>query len=382
MRAATKSPAALVEEFFDRDVSDLQRVLSEIETRIPATQAADCDATLDQLTQAIDRCLSACERVAEALGDDESQLLAVRARFREAIRPWFEQSWFMHRGTTKPRGFAGDYMILNAIYENVPKVGGVGGYLDRYFLKSDLARAVRSRLDCVQKFLVRETLDRAELMSILDVASGPGREFTSVFSGRVDSAKAMRTKFIALKCIDIDQEALDHLRDRVDADAKDAIDVSCHRYNALRMSSVKANLQNFGECDMIYSVGLCDYIPDRQMIAILSGWRGSVNPHGIVYVAFKDVTRYRPAQNQWLVDWHFFPRVEADCRRLFTAAGYDADALEMFRDETGVIMNFVARQPALRRARVDAIERLAGPHFPRSGGDPTPSDTPNDLVTA
>ena len=177
----------------------------------------------------------------------------------------------MHRGTTKPRGFAGDYMILNAIYENVPKVGGVGGYLDRYFLKSDLARAVRSRLDCVQKFLVRETLDRVDLMSILDVASGPGREFTSVFASRTGGTSAVRLKVIALKCVDIDQEVLDHLRDRVDSDAKDAIDVSCHRYNALRMSSVKANLRQFGECDMIYSVGLCDYIPDRQMIAILSG---------------------------------------------------------------------------------------------------------------
>ncbi|MFV0443138.1 MAG: class I SAM-dependent methyltransferase [Planctomycetaceae bacterium] len=347
MSVQLQKPSPPVEQFFEQDVAKLLAELQTIEQQNPADQPANSDVVLQQLTDAIDDCLTACEALdAEYLNDTEEQA-DVRARFREAIKPWFMQSWFMHRGTTKPRGFAGDYQILNAIYENVPRSGGIGGYLDRYFLRSSLASAVRSRLDCVQKFLIEETALRTSPLSVIDVASGPGREFTSIFH------RGQPT--IALTCIDIDQEALDHLYERIARDAADSIDVVCHKYNALRMSSARATVEKFGEADMIYSVGLCDYIPDRQMIAILQGWREAVNPQGVIYVSYKDVTQHRPAQNQWLVDWHFIPRVEEDCRRLFAEAGYWVDQIEMFRDDTSVIMNFVARGPALNRLHSSAM---------------------------
>jgi SAM-dependent methyltransferase len=341
MSAAEASLSPVVDEFFREVVPNLVEVLRQIEDEVPPEVPADSEAIHERLTAAIDQCLSACEAVAERYHDDPEGLHAVQARFRDEVRNWFQQSWFMHRGLTKPRGFAGDYHILNAIYDNVPKSGGIGGYLDRYFLNSDLAKAVRARLQCVQEFVVQEALAWNRPLTILDVASGPGREFTDVFkrSGAV----------IQLKCLDIDQEALDHLRDRVQAASDGAIEVSCHRYNALRMSNAAQTVRHFGECDVIYSVGLCDYIPDRQLIAILRGWREAVSPQGLIYVAFKDVTRHRPAQNQWLVDWHFVPRVESDCRRLFSEAGYDVDELSMFRDNTNVIMNFVARSAAMNR---------------------------------
>jgi hypothetical protein len=53
------------------------------------------------------------------------------------------------------------------------------------------------------------------------------------------------------------------------------------------------------------------------------------------------------------VDWHFFQRREEDCRCLFEQAGYDMDRLQIARDSTGVIMNFIGWVEAGVSVRVD-----------------------------
>lgn len=344
--------------FFSDSVRRFTSALASIEAEIAPDEEPHSDAILARLTTAIHRSRDACRAVEAEL--PQERIKPAQERFRSEIAPWFDQSWFMQRAKAKPRGYPGDFETLIGIYEERPRSKGFGGYLDRYFLESDLARAVRGRLDDIRRFLIRETLHRSERVSILDVASGPGREYAVGFL----SARAG----ISLKCVDTDDQALEYLRTHIDPSLRDSVDLSCFRYNALKMSSARANVETFGECDIIYSVGLCDYIPDRYMVRILEGWRESVSPGGIVYVAFKDARRYVAAEYQWHVDWFFYERTEADCRRLFASAGYDVDRMEMFRDETGIIMNFVARAPALRRSRLDEAATIARPNF---AGSPT-----------
>jgi hypothetical protein len=344
-----------VQEFFDQKVHAFQEVLAQIESEVDASAPPESEEVLQRLTRAFHESREDC-RVAELqIGDDSQLLKQVQARFRDELAHWFDQSWFFDRAKRKPRGFAGDFEMLTGIYEQQPKATGIGGYLDQYLLNADLARGVRSRLDCVQKFLVDEVLRRATRVSILNVASGPGREFSSGFRTAPGS--------VALKCIDTDEAALEYLRTHVDPETSETLDVNCFRYNALKMTSPKTNIERFGESDIIYSVGLCDYIPDRYLVKILKGWRESVKRDGVVYVAFKDAPRYVPAEYQWHADWHFYQRTENDCRELFAQAGYDVTQIEMFRDETGIIMNFVARAPALRRIRMDEAESLPRPHL-------------------
>ena len=355
MAQTTQHSIDRVEDFFHTDVARFTNALADLASRMDPEESPDSPELLAELTQAIHDSREACRVIGQLLKDDPLALQAAQSRFRDEIAPWFDQSWFMQRAKAKPRGYPGDFEMLTAIYEGRPKSRGFGGYLDRYFLQTDLARAVCSRLDAIQKFLIRETLQRAERVSILNVASGPGREYTAGFRAA--------GKSVALKCIDTDADALEYLKENLDPESGAALDVTCYRYNALRMVSPESNIKNFGECDIIYSVGLCDYIPDRPLARILQGWRETVKPDGIVYVAFKDAPRYFPEEYQWHVDWHFYERTEDDCRKLFAAAGYDADALEMFRDETGIIMNFVARGRVLRRIRRDQATGIPAPHI-------------------
>ena len=61
----------------------------------------------------------------------------------------------------------------------------------------------------------------------------------------------------------------------------------------------------------------------------------------------------------FFVDWFFFQRTEADCRRLLEQAGFDSQQIKVSRDETRIIMNFVGQvaTPATTGAntRVDPL---------------------------
>jgi SAM-dependent methyltransferase len=183
---------------------------------------------------------------------------------------------------------------------------------------------------------------------VLDVACGPAREFQDGFV----LPEHCRLK---VTCVDHDEAALDFVRTHVAPQLPFNVELECVRHNALRMLSAAVNRRHFGAPDILYSVGLCDYLPDDILVRLLGGWRQTLADGGVVYVAFKDRLRYNAARYQWFVDWHFFQRTEADCLRLFEEAGYDTAEMEMVRDgDLGSIMNFISRAPQTTLLRVDA----------------------------
>jgi extracellular factor (EF) 3-hydroxypalmitic acid methyl ester biosynthesis protein len=322
-------------QFLTTDAQHYVDQLASLERSLPPDAVPQFDETYERLRQATHASAAACRRFEQEVGDDDQTLREAQHRFREMIQPWFDQSWFMERGRSKPRGYPGDYLLLTGIYDNLPKRTGLGGYLDLYFLNSELARAVRSRLQAAREFLLDE-IDRQERpLEILNVACGPSREFTDGWTAPACP--------LSVTLIDMDREALDFVERRLDLAAPDGLTYRTRVYNALRMSSAENNVREFGRPDIIYSIGLCDYIPDNYLVRILQGWRESLAAGGTVYVAFKDCLQYRPTSYAWHVDWHFVPRTEDDCRRLFHDAGFEMDQLEMTRGDSPVIMNFIGR---------------------------------------
>jgi extracellular factor (EF) 3-hydroxypalmitic acid methyl ester biosynthesis protein len=333
MASSRSKVDSALESFFHHDVAEGCRTLAALESQVPSDAQPSDDALLEEVTHVISRMLDACERIQAEIGEDDKLLTETKARFREAIWPWFQKSWFMHRATTKPRGYPGDFETLTAIYDGQVKSTGFGGYLDRYFLDRKLAQAVWGRLQSAKQFLCELTEQRPGL-SILNVACGPGREYDDEFFRRCPAAEII--------AVDTDGDALATTQARFKDIDNEAITVKCVKHSALKMTSVKKNLELFQRPDMIYSVGLCDYIPDAYLVKILRGWRESIADGGIVYVAFKDVREYRPAVYQWLVDWNFYERTEQECLDLMLQAGYASDDLKVTRDETNVILNFIA----------------------------------------
>ena len=213
-----------------------------------------------------------------------------------ADRPWLDRSWTCGRALTKPRGYPGDYELLTALYDNLPKGRGLAGYIDLYLLNITLTTAIRERLLCAKTFLTEELSRRRGDVSILNVACGCVREY----EGGIEHPDGANVR---ITCVDTDRETLDYVKRRSASPAMRKLRIDCVAYNAIRTSSAHGNIRRFGRPDILYSIGLCDYIPDRHLVPMLQGWRETVNDDGVVYVAFKDIRRYSPTIYQRHMDW-------------------------------------------------------------------------------
>ena len=72
----------------------------------------------------------------------------------------------MKRAFEKPRGYSGDYLVLEAIYNKHPLSKGLGEYYDRDFLNNPYAVALRSRKDRLRKMLHEFILSNLKKPSI------------------------------------------------------------------------------------------------------------------------------------------------------------------------------------------------------------------------
>jgi len=354
-----------IERFFSSHVSRFRQALADFDKRLDGDEKPYNDQALAELARCITDSLDECAQLEKQLQHEPEILKSVQARYREAIWPWFGKSWFISRSFTKPRGYPGDYELLNAIYDRDPKATGFGGYLDRYILDSTLGRAVVARLRAAREFLTNEVASRGGVARIMNVACGSGREYINDFL-------AAEATDVTITCVDNDPAALEFVQTNITPLLSPQIDMQFKRYNALRMISGKTNVERFGRSDIIYSVGLCDYIPDDYLIPMLRGWRESLADGGVVYVAFKDMELYDKAVYQWLMDWYFYQRTYEDCRRLFVEAGYDMDEMEVTRSDMAVIVNFIGRTKTGSMIRFDAAEPIPGAHLNTEVETPLP----------
>ena len=87
-------------------------------------------------------------------GLDERELAAVRALVREQLNPWFLRSRYWNRAYVKPHGYAGDFRMLEWIYElehsrlRGPDTAG-GGQRPRSPVRGPAQRALRLAAPCV-----------------------------------------------------------------------------------------------------------------------------------------------------------------------------------------------------------------------------------------
>jgi hypothetical protein len=328
-------------------VRDLDRIAREI-------QASDSDeiqpAWLEQLSESMQASIDACWDFEVQHRKDPDAIAEAQRVFRAKTDPFFLQSWFAHRARTKPTGFPGDFEMLCKIYGDTKPGTGIGTYLDRIFMDVPLACGVRGRLEMARRFLIQELDARAAAhapIRILDIASGPCREY-------MEWPKSLPP--IEVLAMDSDLRAIDYVNSTVAPQMPTGSALSCIQYNAFRTRSPEATIQKFGRFDVIYSVGLCDYLTDDVLVKLLSAWYDTLADDGVLFVAFKDTVRYDQTVYQWHLDWFFYQRTVKDVLELYEKAGFDLGNIETCRDETGIITGFFTRREKGRRLRVDTAD--------------------------
>lgn len=341
-----------VVRFFASDVAKLNEKLAQLEREIdPNAVPVLNDEFHKRVVAALDESQVACKEFTLEHLDDANVLKECRAEFLVQTDRFFKQSWLGERARTKPNGFVGDYEMLRKLYDEVPPARGLGGYIDLWILDLPLARAVRTRLKSAREFLLAELASRSGDVRILDVASGPCREF--------HDWPSVGERKVSITAMDTCPEALNYVGSSVVPIVTEGTTLKPVRYNALRTTNAESTVKQFGKFDVIYSVGLCDYLTDDQLVRLFAAWRDTLDDDGVMLVAFKDTDQYDHSPYQWHLDWYFYQRTVADVLRLYEQSGISVDEIETSRDGTGIITNFVSRKVgSVLRRRTDSAESV------------------------
>lgn len=285
------------------------------------------------VSEAVSEMMSACEDFERGAAPDAKALKDTQIRFREKTHPVISKSYTMNRTRIWPQGSQGDYKTLELAYKNTPLSEGIGYYLDLFMLDLPLAHAVRNRMKKLEEILKEEVTKRKQ-PALLNIACGSSRELMGLVP-EIESSSARIT------CIDTDDDALAFAQSRLSY-AGVSEQIEFRRYNALRLFDYDLALSDFGKQDVIYSIGLFDYLPSDFLVKMFGTLYRLLNEGGTLILSFKDAARYDHRVFHWLVDWDGFQqRREEDFMRILEEAGIRNSLTTEVREDTGIIVFYL-----------------------------------------
>ena len=124
--------------------------------------------------------------------------------FVKRIRKLFMRKEYSAWTIQKPLGYAGDYKIIDDIYQNNPKTTGFDRLFDNYYQMSAISVGVRNRKEDFKRLIIGFINQRKDQkFKIMSLGSGPCREIKELLlSGAIQETK------ISFDCYDNDQRAI------------------------------------------------------------------------------------------------------------------------------------------------------------------------------
>src|SRR5262249_40105946 len=149
------------------------------------------------------------------IGDSSEESEAMKTelgiRLQREILPFMLLTKTTERFYSKPRGYAGDFLTIERIYQNrAAGVGRIGPLLDRCFLNTAAAKAIRNRRALMAKEIMKTVQTRTGVTHVSSLACGPAREVFDVFR-QLDDPRRLQTSLV-----DIDLHALAHVAEQRD----------------------------------------------------------------------------------------------------------------------------------------------------------------------
>jgi extracellular factor (EF) 3-hydroxypalmitic acid methyl ester biosynthesis protein len=320
----------------NRQVEDFKAVLFDISYRlqkdedpsIPPDMLADGEAALDAFNLQV-------RQYGSGMSAEDISLMWGYV-FKELF-PYFMRSRFAERAYYKPKGFAGDFKMIEHIYRMTPEGDGkLGRLIDGWLLKQVPPQAVRNRRRLLCNLLdrlCRERLNGGRCLRIMNLACGPCRELFDLL------ASCDYSRFVNALCIDIDAEALQFANRYVNT-APHQASVRFMQENVIKWALGRAR-QDFDPQDIIYSSGLCDYLDHRLVTRLIERCHGQLNAGGVLVIGnFTPANPDRQFMDN-LMYWRLIHRDENEMRQLFAETSF-GDRVTLIAEENGVNLFAVA----------------------------------------
>jgi hypothetical protein len=216
----------------------------------------------------------------------------------------------------KPRGYAGDAMVMDMIYDQVPPAGVTARGRDLFATTTafPVAQAVRDRRKLSTE-LVEQTFARGG--RICSIACGHMRELDNLTGRDLSNITA----------VDQDKLSVAFVRRRhpVGLDVQEM-----NVFAFLRQAIAKGD-----KYDLIYSLGFTDYCDPRAMNLLYRLMTRCLSDQGTIFVANFVPNHLAQGWLEVCLDWHLTYRDESAMRCHAEEHGL---ACELWRDDTGSVL--------------------------------------------
>ena len=225
-----------------------------------------------------------------------------------------QQDPYTRRATDKPRGYAGDAVMLDHVYRGLPPedTSDVGRRVFACTTRSGMGLSVLYRRVLLRS-LIDDVVASVEGGRILSVASGHCREL----GGSGVQNPAFRGEFVAL---DQDGQSCELV----------AAEQAGHRVRVLHqgvrdlmMRSPSGGGETLGRFDLIYSAGLYDYLPEPMARRLTQRLLDLLAPGGRLLIANFVPGGSGRGYMELFMDWTLIVRDAAELQALALGAGAD-----------------------------------------------------------
>lgn len=238
--------------------------------------------------------------------DNRIYVKKLKSVFRKLVNSWTNKGLITKHALEKPKGYPGDYELLEIVYDRRIISEGIGFYYDKDFLENEYAVGVRERKNRM-KSILRESimLANSKQLRILNLACGSCRELRELF---IDEAFNPE-KQLNIVCLDQEEEALKFSESKL-RNVPKGIKFHFLKDDIIGLSLKHRPIKGFDKFDLVYNIGLADYLPDRILKALIRYSYDNVAIGGKAIIAHKDIAKHRPLQPNWFCDWNFYERNE------------------------------------------------------------------------
>lgn len=252
--------------------------------------------------------------------------------------PYLGLSTLIDRSYTKPRGYAGDYLTLQMVYDDQPDgVRRLGPYIDRWFLGIPASCAVKNRRGLLRDIIIDiAQVNNGRPTAITSLACGPAREIFDIF-GEPDHPDIIATG------LDIDDQALAYARN-IAAGAGVTERMTFVRANVVKLALGRQTLE-LADQDLVYSIGLIDYLADHLVVKLLDWIYRRLRPGATAIVGNFDIDNPDRAFMDHLLDWRLIHRSPQDLVDLFAQSEFGDATVEIRREATGINLFGSASRP-------------------------------------
>ncbi len=286
----------------------------------------------------IDAFNASLQQVKTVIDNEEAEKYVWGYVFKEFF-PYFMRSRLAERVYYKPKGYAGDFMMMEMIYRNRPEGDGkLGLIMDGWFLNSPAADAVRGRRKLLADRITqisREKIDHQDKIRIMNLACGSNRELFDFLS------RFERTESVEALCIDIDADALAFTNRHVNVFNHQAI-VRLMNENLIKWAIGRVQ-HDFGMQDIIYSSGLTDYLDRRLFVKMINRCHAHLNESGILIVGNFGPQNPNREFMDHILHWNLIYRDEAELRGIFHESSF-GDGVDVISESHGINLFVVARK--------------------------------------